>query len=420
MTYGTYHAPSVNETRAHSLSLLLVTGRFPQLSETFIYRKAVALARIGHRVTVLARDHGDWAQYPEPLPAGLRVEIAPPDGALRDPRRAIASVAGTLRITSRSPAAARRLYDRCKQDPRTRHDPVRHFVRHLPFLGRHADVIHFEFLGSGTMYPLAGELTKAPVVVSCRGSDVHMLELQPEPIREAQLECLRTADALHCVSDEIARQVERMTGRRNGVWVNRPAVATDQITPRTWTIPDARPLRILATGRLTWKKGFDYLLASLARVAAAGIAFEAEILGDGELLPSLRFGVEDAGLTDRVRFVGAVAPAEVLSRLQSVDVFVLPSLDEGISNAVLEAMASGVPVITTNVGGMAEAVRDGVDGFVVPVRDIDAMAARLLELARDRGMIARMGLSARERAVAEFSLARQVAAFDEIYASVRR
>jgi colanic acid/amylovoran biosynthesis glycosyltransferase len=397
------------------VKLLLVTGRFPAWSETFIYRKAVGLAIRGHDVTLATRRIGDWHAYPAALPPGLHVEALPPDDSLRDPRNLIpAALATTRQVLKRGPKAARLL--RACNELGTRERAVRLFLKHAPFLDREADVMHFEFLSLGAMYPAISAATDRPIVVSCRGNDVHTLELQSPVLREAAIKCVRSAAAVHCVSDEMAREVTRLTGRTEGLWVNRPAVDVSAITPR----PNERGkrLRILATGRLVWKKGFDYLLTAFARMASAGVDFEADIIGEGPLRSVMRFSIADLGLDSRVRLRGAVSSSEVLAKLQATDVFVLSSVEEGISNAALEAMASGVPVVTTTAGGMAEAVSDGVEGFVVPVRDADALANRLGYLANDENLRAKLADAARRRAVSQFSLERQMNVFEEMYRSV--
>ena len=95
--------------------------------------------------------------------------------------------------------------------------------------------------------------------------------------------------------------------------------------------------------------------------------------------------------------------------------FVLSSLSEGISNAALEAMACGLPVVTTDCGGMREAIRDGVEGFVVPMRDPDAIAVALVRVASDEGLRQRIGQAARQRIVEAFSIERQIRAFQALY-----
>ena len=115
-----------------------------------------------------------------------------------------------------------------------------------------------------------------------------------------------------------------------------------------------------------------------------------EIIGDGPDRQRVLYTIHDLGLQECVRLLGKLAPDEVLHRLQQADAFLLSSLSEGISNAALEAMACGVPVVTTDCGGMREAVTDGEEGFVVPVRDAESMANALMKLAGDAGLRERM------------------------------
>lgn len=401
------------------MKVLIVTGGFPTRSETFIYRKVVALAQRGHDVVVATRKIGDWSIYPDPLPSNVSVVELLPDHSLRVPSRAIGTLVGAARIGASNVAGARRLFELCRRDPRTAANASKHFLRHLPLLREQPDIVHFEFLSLGAMYPLARHVLGVPMVVSCRGNDLHTLELRADDERSAALDCLRTASGVHCVSDEMAGEVARIAGRRDGVWVNRPAVETGKIAQRAPT-RRAGPVKLLATGRLIWKKGFDYLLAALARLVRRGIALEAEILGEGELKSELRFSIEDLGLAHCVRLAGAVSSAEVLSRMRDTDIFVLSSVEEGISNAVLEAMATGVPVVTTNAGGMAEAVTDGVEGFVVPVRDIPSLADRIERLATNADLREEMGAAARVRALKDFSIERQIDVFETLYAAVGR
>lgn len=395
------------------MNLLLVTGRFPERSETFIYRKAVGLAKRGHNVTVAVRQVGDWTLYPEPIPNNLHIVKLLPDDALRRPGAAAAAIRGVVGSLMRRPLATRGAY-RMSLHGHSRQQTRTLFLRHLPFAALDADVVHFEFLSIAAMYPYVGRLMRCPTVISSRGSDLYTLELRSEPEQRAFRSVLDEADAIHCVSSRMAADLARMTNRSQGVWVSRPAVEVERIGVRSPS-PTSRPLKIIATGRLVWKKGFDYLLAALARLAKRGIDFTAEIIGDGELKNFLRFSIEDLALEGRVHLVGGVDSAEVLGRMRAADVFVLPSVSEGISNAVLEAMATGLPIITTDAGGMREAVRDGNEGFVVPVRDVAALTDRLEELARHPELRARMGDAARARAEAEFALPRQLDELEAMY-----
>jgi glycosyltransferase involved in cell wall biosynthesis len=215
----------------------------------------------------------------------------------------------------------------------------------------------------------------------------------------------------------MAATVAGLSGRTEGLWVNRPAVAVEAIPHKSYGA-SSEPPTVLAAGRLIWVKGYDYLLEAFARLKRNGVAFRAEILGGGPLQAPMRYSIQDLGIQPEVTLVGNIPGSQVLERMRQSDVFVLPSVFEGISNAALEAMASGLPVVTTNAGGMAEAVRDGVDGYVVPVRDIDALADRLGSLLADAGLRQRMGQSARGRVEQEFRLDRQARVFERMYTAM--
>jgi glycosyltransferase involved in cell wall biosynthesis len=139
------------------------------------------------------------------------------------------------------------------------------------------------------------------------------------------------------------------------------------------------------------------------------------IVGSGNEEQRIRFTIHDLGLDSHVMLHGALRPDGVRALLNDADLFVHSSLGEGISNGVLEAMASGLPVVTTDCGGMREAVTDGQEGFVVPVRDVAAMSAALAVLARDAGLRQRMGRAARATVERSFALEQQIASFASLY-----
>ena len=402
------------------MRIILVAGTFPQLSETFILRKAIALAERGHQVTVATRKRGNWVSFPDylPLPVGLSIKHLLPEWGWSNPRRAMSLVGGLPVHLFRSPLRAFNLIRTCHHHAEMNDLRWRQFVRHLAFIKMRADVLHFEFLDLAALYPLVPQLVKVPFVVSCRGADLHLLEQQKPDLQRRKLDALRGAAGVHCVSTEMVAEVSRISGRTQGLWINRPAVATDTIIPKQNYLATGPPL-IISVGRLVWKKGIDYLLAALSRLKQSGVAFRAQIIGDGPLHAALRFSVEDLNLEPEVELLGSLPSAEVLQRLRNADLFVLSSHEEGISNSVLEAMATGLPIMTTNAGGMGEAVSDGIEGYVVPIRDIPLMADRLGRLLTDVGQRERMGRAARSKAEAEFSLSRQAEVFEQLYQSVK-
>ena len=168
--------------------------------------------------------------------------------------------------------------------------------------------------------------------------------------------------------------------------------------------------RIVTVGWVSWIKGYEYALLAVRRLLDQGVSVQFHIIGDGAKRYRLLYTIDDLDLHGQVHLHGKLSSSEVRSRLQQADVFLLASLSEGISNAVLEAMACGLPVVTTDCGGMREAVTDGVEGLVVPVRDPEAIAA-LSRLASDRDLGRRMGQAARERILSEFTIKQQIDKF---------
>jgi glycosyltransferase involved in cell wall biosynthesis len=175
-------------------------------------------------------------------------------------------------------------------------------------------------------------------------------------------------------------------------------------------------LQLVTVGRLHWVKGLEDAFRAVRLLVDRGHDVRYTVVGDGDEEPTAaaKLALRDLRLEDRVTLLGPRPRPQVPSILAAADVFVLPSLSEGISNAALEAMAVARPVVTTGVGGMSEAVRDGIDGYVVTPRDPAALAAALEQLL-DRRRRHEMGTAAAQHVIADFSLERQVAHFELLY-----
>jgi glycosyltransferase involved in cell wall biosynthesis len=167
--------------------------------------------------------------------------------------------------------------------------------------------------------------------------------------------------------------------------------------------PEARPdLRIIAVGRHVHKKGFDVLIDACAVLARQDVAFEATIIGErGDQSTALESAIGERGLQHRVELLGPMSQARLLSALRSATVFCLPcriSDDgdrDGIPNVLVEAMATGLPVVTTGVSGIPELVVHEVTGLVVAPDDATRTAAALLRIHRDVGLAARLTANGR-------------------------
>jgi glycosyltransferase involved in cell wall biosynthesis len=153
--------------------------------------------------------------------------------------------------------------------------------------------------------------------------------------------------------------------------------------------------RILSVGRIVHQKGLDVALVALAGLTE--LAWEWRVAGDGPQLAALRTLSQAYGLDGRIRFLGWQKSEQLAREYAEANIFLFPSRDEGMPNAVLEAMASGLPVIATKIAGNEELVVEGETGALVPLEDAEALRAALRSLLEDGSQRERWGRAGRER-----------------------
>jgi glycosyltransferase involved in cell wall biosynthesis len=176
-----------------------------------------------------------------------------------------------------------------------------------------------------------------------------------------------------------------------------------------------RPL-VGVVARLQPEKGVENFLRAAARVAAKFPEAHFVVAGDGPLRQELVALSEDLGLRERVRFLGFRSDASEL--MKSLDVLVVPSLTEGSPLATLEAMAAGVPVVASAVGGIPDQIRHDREGLLVPPGDAAAISDALLTLLRDPARASRLGEAARRRVASRFSHDTMVRRIEDVYRDV--
>jgi glycosyltransferase involved in cell wall biosynthesis len=269
---------------------------------------------------------------------------------------------------------------------------------------RHYDVVHTYLFLADVIGTAAALLRRSPrVIVSRRavsprrpsGSVFRLLETLSNVI----------ADELIANSASVLRDVEATewvlpalrTVIYNGVDPDRYGLAA----PRT-----SGPLRMVSVGTLARRKGQRTALEALRSTLASGIDAHLTFVGSGPDETMLARTAATFGLAEHVRFAGFQSDPGPF--LRDADLLLLPSEQEGFSNVLIEAMAAGLPVIATAVGGNAEAVIDGEGGIIVPSRDPDAMFRAIATLSGDRQHLATRGLANRDRVRERFSLQRSV------------
>ena len=191
---------------------------------------------------------------------------------------------------------------------------------------------------------------------------------------------------------------------REGVRVDRIIVIPNGVTPlNTLSIdrPAARKslglseidIFLLSIGRLTYQKGHEYFIQAMSKVVRHFPNVKAGICGDGPLRAQLESQILRLGLSDSMKLLGAWD--DISPILASADIFILPSRWEGISRALMEAMAAGIPVIATRVDGTKNLVTDGINGLLIPMEDSEKLENSILQLIENPEMRKRLGTTAK-------------------------
>lgn len=268
----------------------------------------------------------------------------------------------------------------------------------------------------------AARLAGVPAVVhSEHGYEVDMLAGLPLRRRLFRRASYAMADSVFALTKELrnfhARQVwmspDKVSVIYNGVDTARffPSSETRIAMRKELGLP-LESIVVGSVGRLVPIKDHQTLLKAAALLAATGIDFRVLLVGSGperEKLQNLATG----RLAGRVCFAGD--SNRVPEMLNAMDVFVLPSLGEGMSNTLLEAMACGLPVVATNVGGNPEVIEDNINGWLFPPGDAGLLADKLTILARDNKLIHQLGTAARRRCIETFSLSLMLDTYRSFY-----
>lgn len=405
------------QDRRRPARVALFLDRFPRLSETFIAGQAAALLEAGIDVYILA----DRPTRTE-APAIVRTELAGRTHYRRAiPSSRVARIAETAALAGgcafRSglfPArwslwALRRL----KSGRGSRVRPVFDFPP--PGVPRVFDAVvcHFGPIGARAvdLRVLAG--MRGPIATVFHGYDVSRW------VREHGVDVYRDlfarGDWFLPVSTYWQRRLVELGCPEKRCTVVHVGVDTQRLAFRLTRRSPGAPLRILSVARLVEKKGLQYALRAVARLNDLGVRVDYRIVGDGPLCQSLQRLCRELALCDKVTFLGPQPPDSVAALLGDSDVLMAPSVtagsgdEEGIPVVLMEAMAVGVPVVTTRHSGIPELVRDGTTGLLADERDVGSLANAVARIGKSEALSRSLTLAARDLVTREYDVRVQAA-----------
>jgi colanic acid/amylovoran biosynthesis glycosyltransferase len=401
------------------MKLAYILGTFPSLTETFILREILELRRRGFELILFS------LRRPAPGPLNVEAEILLPSvcyrPALLSPRVIAAQGYFLVRHPGRLLRAIGRTVTASGGDPVAlvkclRNLPIAaFFARRAAAFGAEHLHAHFAFMPADVARMMA-DLLGTGFSFSAHAADIY---LQPASVLARKVRAARfVAVCTRYGRDELARKtgpssLEKLRVIHHGV----PPVQNARI--------DREVPLILAVGRLQPKKGFIVLMEACRLLRDRGLSFHCLVAGEGPERGTLEDAIRRFGLAERVSLLDACSQDQVAALFQQARVFALPCViapdddRDSLPNAILEAMAAGVPVVTTPVAGIPEAIEQGRTGMLVPPGDARALASALEELLKSDPLCQRISVSGKAAVSERFSVVRNIDPLAELFEQMR-
>jgi colanic acid/amylovoran biosynthesis glycosyltransferase len=413
------------------MRIAFVVGSFPEISTTFILDQVTGLLDRGHEVEVFAR---------VPQKSAVQHAAVARYGLIERTHYWLDDTGGTLRQTLRRTA---QLFVRGHRgfastllrclDLRANGD-LTLTLRMWPYasamlLERPYDVVLAHFGPNGVAAERLREVGafRAPLGTVFHGYDVSRIIKERGPDYYRRL--FAQGELMLPVSEHFRERLAQHGCPREKLRVHRMGVDTQSFAFRARSRAATEPTRFVTVCRMVEKKGLEFAMRAMAELQRSGTPFVWHLAGDGPLRARLEQLCSELGLGERVVFHGTMPRSEVQTLLESAHVFLAPSVtaadgdQEGIPVAIMEAMAVGLPVVSTLHSGIPELVKDGLTGYLVPEHDVPALAQALARVATQHERWPELGQAGRQVVEREFDeqrLNEQLAALlSEVASSAR-
>ncbi|MBC8160024.1 MAG: glycosyltransferase [Roseiflexaceae bacterium] len=410
-------APQVSTSAVAGKKIAYLMSRFPKISETFILYEILELQRLGMQVEIFpllretapvmhseARALVERAHYTNILTK--EVLQAQRYWLRRQPAAYLHAWVQAIRGNASSPKSLSRALVVVPQAALFAQRMVELGVSHL-----HA---HWATHPALAAY-VVGLLTGLPYSFTAHADDIYV----ERPMLD---EKIRRAHFVVTISEYNKRFLSELYGEAaaSKIAVVHCGVDSSIFTPRA-PAPSNSLFTIVCVARLEQKKGHTYLVEACAQLKAQGLSFRCMLVGDGEERPQIESQIKRLGLEDTVILLGQQPRSRVAELLAEADVMVLPSVttakgrQEGIPVALMEALATELPVVASAISGIPELVEDGHTGLLVPERDPTALATALARLHSNPELGRRLGAAGRIKVQREFDLQRNTATLHHMF-----
>ena len=334
-------------------------------------------------------------------------------------KNAWVSLLRSIRLVIKSPKSFALLLRELKKE-NTRYARFSKYTKYLPIVLHQPDILHIQWAKDLPEYVFFKTVFNVKLIVSFRGAHINYTPVVEPLYQSLYKNTFPDVDAFHGVSKAIIQKASEY-----GNIQHKSKVIYSPLPDRFFNAYKAHKkrndnkIRLLSVGRNHWKKGYQYAIDALYLLKERG--FDVHYTFIGPLAPSegLLFQIHELDVVNNIDFVGKLTQEELLKAYHQFDILVLPSLGEGIANVVLEAMAIGLPVISTDCGGMAEVVKDKETGWLVPMRNPKAIVEAVVDYKNtSTDDISTIVRQAHQWVKKDFSYHKNIETFIALYKSV--
>ncbi|MBD2344566.1 glycosyltransferase [Anabaena subtropica] len=395
------------------MKVAFFVAHFPVLSEPFILNQIVGTIERGHDVDIYSLDgRPQDTSKVHPLVEQYQLierTIYAPTRPTNELWRWVKGVSLLLLNFYKNPSVCLQLLNTTRYISQAK--SLKMLYRALPFLEKKSyDIIHCQFstLGVfGVWFRQLG-LIEGKLISTFRGSDIS--KFLPKWGEQVYQNLFQETDFFLANCEFFKNQAVALGCDANKIHVHGSGIDCSKFFFQSRYFPDDGVIRIATTGRLVEKKGIEYVIKAIAKVVKNYPNIEYNIIGDGKLKESFEQLISELNISQNVKLLGWKQQKEIVEILDKCHIFLAPSVtaqdgnQDAPVNTLKEAMAMGLPVISTRHGGIPELVEDEVSGFLVPERDVEAIANKLTYLIEHPELWEKMGKAGRARVEEKYDM----------------
>lgn len=390
------------------MKINIVVNSFPNTSETFLFNLVVELEKKGHDITVCAFTKKNNAHlYKDQMHQWSgKIVYMPTSSRMK-------AIVQLLTIFQ-NPKALLSLLRK-----RGLFNGYFDYLKLITVSNNRPQIIHFAFSGIAVnLLPILDFVDpKTKLFVSCRGTAEKITPIVDSNRSSLLSNVLSKMDRIHCVSEDMRQSLIPFGLLMDKSFVNHPSINTLEFKPLGERLEKKSDdiFTIITTGRLNYIKGYIYAIGAIANLLKNGYKIQYHIIGDGPDFEMLNYFIRERELQDSIVLIGKVSATEVNKYLQQADIFLLPSISEGISNAALEALSLEIPTISTDAGGMKEVIQNGNNGLLIERFSEIAIENAITHLIQNHSEALSMGKNGRKTVNDNFTLTNQINIFEHEY-----